>query len=367
MDPSFTPSRLSFARRRRGVTKQATAAAVGVDPRAFTAYERGEYPPSAATLERIASVLGFPESFFSGEDLAEVPRDSISFRALTKRTSSEVHQANAQGTQAVRLSTWLDEKLNLPAANLPDLRDHTPEAAAEALRDHWRFSDKPILPLIRTLERHGVRVFTLALESENVDAFSFFDGDRPFMLLNTRKSAERSRFDAAHELAHLVLHRHGAPQGQEAEAEAHKFASSFLMPSGSVIARAPKFAHLNNLIAMKSYWAVSLSALVRRLADLKIINSWQYRTLNLELSQAGYRTDEPNPCPREGSYLWPKTFAMLKEKGYTKAKIAKELHMTTRDLDGMVSGLTMTSIEGGRTSTPSPRDAGSGPSLLKVK
>src|SRR5260363_170930 len=50
------------------------------------------------------------------------------------------------------------------------------------------------------------------------------------LFLYTRKSAEHARFDAAHELGHLVLHRHGSPQGREAEKEADTFASAFLMP-----------------------------------------------------------------------------------------------------------------------------------------
>src|SRR3546814_6566541 len=52
-------------------------------------------------------------------------------------------------------------------------------------------------------------------DTKNVDAFSCWRNGQPFVFLNTFKSAERSRFDAAHELAHLVLHRHGGPQGRE--------------------------------------------------------------------------------------------------------------------------------------------------------
>jgi IrrE N-terminal-like domain len=69
-------------------------------------------------------------------------------------------------------------------------------------------------------------------------ALQLFAGE-PFVFLNTLKSGEHSRFDAA-ELGHLVLHRHAAPNGQEAEQDANAFASALLMPSASVRAHAPR-------------------------------------------------------------------------------------------------------------------------------
>ena len=72
------------------------------------------------------------------------------------------------------------------------------------------------------------------------------------MFLNTFKSAERSRFDAAHELAHLILHKHGAPNGQEAEKQADTFAGSFLMPRASVLASAPRSPTISAHPALKA-------------------------------------------------------------------------------------------------------------------
>ncbi|MFD5913449.1 ImmA/IrrE family metallo-endopeptidase [Streptomyces massasporeus] len=49
---------------------------------------------------------------------------------------------------------------------------------------------------------------------------------------DTEKTAERGRFDAAHELGHLVLHgEEQMPHGPQAAAEAHRFAAASL--SGS--------------------------------------------------------------------------------------------------------------------------------------
>ncbi|MEU8739183.1 ImmA/IrrE family metallo-endopeptidase [Streptomyces halstedii] len=51
-----------------------------------------------------------------------------------------------------------------------------------------------------------------------VDAFAVWREGVPFVFLNTQKSAERGRFDAAHEFGHLVMHgSEHACSGPEAE------------------------------------------------------------------------------------------------------------------------------------------------------
>ncbi|WP_261371520.1 ImmA/IrrE family metallo-endopeptidase [Yersinia frederiksenii] len=61
--------------------------------------------------------------------------------------------------------------------------------------------------MVHLIEPKGVKVFSLAENCVEVDAFSFWTNGKLFVLLNTMKTPERSRFDAAHELRHLVLHQ----------------------------------------------------------------------------------------------------------------------------------------------------------------
>jgi Zn-dependent peptidase ImmA (M78 family) len=143
----------------------------------------------------------------------------------------------------------------------------------------------PIRNVIHLLEANGIRVFSLSIDAIEVDAFSMWSGDNPVIMLNTLKSAERSRFDAAHELAHLVLHRHGGPESiRDAEVQADAFASAFLMPKGSVEANAPKFPSVGELIRLKKIWGVAVSALNYRLHKLGLLTDWHYRRLCMELS-----------------------------------------------------------------------------------
>src|SRR5258707_12341668 len=308
----FNPTRLTVARKRRGLTKIEFARQVGVGLRSVEAYELGESPPRDDAMAKIVSVSGFPIDFFSGDDLDEPRSDTASFRSLSRMKSSQRDMALSQGTIALYLNKWLEERFELPSVDVPNLSDErSPEAAAEALRHHWGIGELPISNMIHLLEAKGVRIFSLSIDAHEVDAFSMWKGTTPFIFLNNNKSSEHSRYDAAHELGHLVLHRHGGPRGREAEQEANAFASAFLMPRASIIAHAPRFPTLATLVKLKRIWTTSAAALNYRLHAVGMLSDWQYRVLCIQISRNGYRTKEPNEAPRETSQVLPKIFSAL--------------------------------------------------------
>lgn len=343
----FNPSRLTWARRRRGLTKTKLAASVGVELRSVSAYENGEFAPETDKLSRIARALRFPEAFFFGDDLEEPAFDTASFRSLSKMTAGQRDTALGSGAIALLLNEWIQSRFSLPEADIPDLgRDASPEGAAEAVRRAWGLGELPIKNMVHLLEAKGVRVYSLAIDAVEVDAFSMWRQDRAFVFLNTLKSAEHGRFDAAHELGHLVLHRHAAPSGQEAEQDANAFASALLMPAASVRAHAPRFATLDQLIRLKKIWGVSLAAITYRLHKLALLSDWHYRKLYIEISSRGYCKAEPNGAPREVSQVLQKVFAALREEGVTKHDIAAALNVYPEDVDELVFGLALTALDG---------------------
>jgi Zn-dependent peptidase ImmA (M78 family) len=294
-------------------------------------------------------------SFFFGDDLDELSPDSASFRALSKMTAGQRDMALGAGAIALLLNTWIEERFELPKANLPDLsRELHPEAAAESLRRSWGLGELPIKNMVHLLESKGIRVFSLSLDAAEVDAFSMWHGSKPFIFLNTMKSAEHSRFDAAHELGHLVLHRHGEPQGQEAEREAHAFAAAFLMPRASVLTQAPRLATVDHLIKLKKYWTVSVAALAYRLHTAGVLTDWHYRTLCIEIASRGYRREEPAEAPRETSQVLAKVFAALRDESVAKRDIAAQLNITPEEIEQLVFGLTLTAL----SRTPGPHSVG---------
>jgi Zn-dependent peptidase ImmA (M78 family)/transcriptional regulator with XRE-family HTH domain len=369
----FNEKRFTLARRRRGMTKKMLAGHVGVSERSITGYESGTQEPELPTLRKISEALRFPEAFFFGDDPELLTPDVASFRSLSKMSAKQRDSALGAGSVALMLNDWIESKFDLPSPDLPDLgREHTgidaeknllvvdesdeypshagsqdPEAAAEMLRAHWGLGELPIKNMIALLESKGVRVYSLAIDAKEVDAFSMWSGGKPFVFLNTYKSAEHCRFDAAHELGHLVLHKHGQPQGPELEREANAFASALLMPRASVLANAPRTATLPTLIKHKKYWSVSVAALNYRLHALGLTTDWIYRTLCIQLAEAGFRKKEPEGVPHEKSLLLEKVFSALRQEGTSKASVASQIDIGPEEINELTFGLMLNVLSGG--------------------
>lgn len=338
---AFNPSRLTFARNRRGLKKADLAKQAGITPRSVTAYETGEFPPDAERLRALAQLLRFPEAFFFEEDdVEEIDSDAVSFRAMSKMSATLKNVALGAGAIAVQVNEWIEERFKLPPPDLPELgRDIDPEAAAEALRRHWGLGELPIKNLVHLMESKGVRVFSLSIDAKEVDAFSMWWNGTPYVFLNTLKSAEHSRFDAAHELGHLVMHRHGQPHGSEAEKEANAFGSAFLMPMKSVVATGLRFPTLDTLIRAKKHWGVSVAALNYRLRSVGLTTEWINRNLCIQIAQAGFRTNEPETMQRETSLLLEKVFRSLRDEDLGRVDVARDLRVSSYEIDELTYGL----------------------------
>lgn len=349
----FNPDRLVLARKRAGLTKRGLAKRAAISERTIAGYEAREVPPPPAAIEHLASVLGFPVNFFFRADPEPIPERGATWRALSRITAAQRDRALAGGQLALELSDWLEARFVFPTPDIPDLRHQSDaETAAVALRVHWGLGDKPVGNMLRLLEAKGVRVFSLAEECLEVDAFSFWRGNLPLIFLNTVKSAEHSRFDAAHELGHLVLHPHGQPNGRQAEKEANAFAGAFLMPRSSLLAYAPRSATLPDLIRAKSIWKVSPAALAYRMREVGILSAWYYRALCVEIQKFGYRQSEPNAQPRELSLVLEKVFAELRNDDVSKMDVARELGWPLRELNAVVFQLVVAVASGGRIRPP---------------
>ena len=356
----FNGSRLTLARKRRQLTKKELAEKAQLTALTLTRLEAGGTPePGSDTVRALAQALNYPSDFFFLCDSEALDTEEVSFRSLSSLTARQRDAALAAGDLAFELHAWVASRFELPSVQLLDLRDEDPIAAAEALRSHWGMGAKPVEHMIKLLESKGVRVFSLAEQHKHVDAFSCWRGDIPYIFLNTFKSTERSRFDAAHELGHLVLHVHGMTNGgRDVEREADKFASAFLICRGDLIGHLGRVNSLAQLVSVKKRWGVSVAALARTAFDANLISDWHYRDLCKQMSHLGYRTNEPQGLIREKSVLWRMVFDELWKDGVTKDRIAAELHIPLDEIESLVGELI--------AQLPMPPVAGNKKPVLKI-
>lgn len=371
---AINPTRIDLARRRRGLTKTRLAEGAGVSTRILTDYLTGAKKPSEGSMANLAATLEMPVEFFYGDDIEEPTVDGVSFRALSSMTARQRDQAIGAAAIAMQLDDWIRSHFKLPAPDVPHLRNlptgdpeqivsHA-ETIAESLRNRWGLGERRAPNMVHVLEAHGIRVYSLAQECAEVDAFSFWRGEIPYVFLNNYKTAERSRMDSAHELGHLVMHAHGGPSGRLAEHEAQAFAAAFLMPRRSLLAEAPRSATAAQIIGAKRRWNVSAMNLAHRMHRIGLVSDWQVRSTYIQLARHGYRDGEPRGIEREASQILPKVFAALRDDGITRAHVARQLHISTHELNSVTFGLT---VAGGADGPqPSPELSPTGKPELRI-
>jgi Zn-dependent peptidase ImmA (M78 family)/DNA-binding XRE family transcriptional regulator len=354
----FNPARLKFARARLGRSRVQLSRDTGVPERSLAGYELGDHIPPAETAQVLAAALGVPVEFMFADELEQLPKRLPSFRAASKLTSGQEQAALSSGVLSIELNRWLEQRLRLPDVSVPRYERGAadPVGAARRLRLEWELGHAPIRNMVHLLEGHGVRVFSLPERLADVDAFSFWWQSTPYVLLNTRKSAERGRFDAAHELGHLVMHGdHDRPPGREGEQEANRFAAALLMPEDDVLAAGLRNAGVEQVLKAKMRWGVAAMALTYRLHELGVTTDWVYTSTCRRLAQMGYRSAEPDGGMRETSRLLEKSLTALRERNLTVAHIARDLHMLPDALRELIFGLTLTPVAGGQQTAPAPR------------
>lgn len=331
---AFQPHALTLARRWRRLRKRELAQQIGVTATAVSQYELGQARPSPATLARLALALAVPVQFFATGIPAPATAGHPHFRSLRTTTQAERDQALAFGEIAWRVVEVIEQHLELPTLRLPSLElpedtcSRDLETAALAARHAFGLGDGPVPHMVRLIEAAGVVVLTLPDVSERVDAFSHWYGSRPFVFISPSKNDKaRSRMDAAHELAHLLLHHDAEPGSQILEREATAFGSQFLAPSSTLRDELPARLDFDQLQHVKRRWGLSLKALVYRGHAMGIYKDYTYRRAMNMFTEWGY--PEPGDLgPREQPSLLGKAAGLLADHHHSFGSVAQQAGMS---------------------------------------
>lgn len=353
--PRFVGARVREAREARGLTATALAELVGVTRSAISQYENDLGSPRPEVMQKLSEQLNLPIQFFL-RPVRPHATSNIFYRSMSAATK-------AARTRGERRFNWVHADflpylrafVDLPPVNYPLASDLDPLAlgredmddVAIRARRYWGLGEGPISNVVWLLENNGTIISRGFLDAETLDSFSAWMDGVPSMFLGADKgSAARSRFDAAHELGHLLLHSDmeqkaisSAAVHRRLEDQADYFAGSFLLPAES-FARDVYAPTLEALRALKQKWMASIGLMIMRLENLEIISQERARKLLIARAKRGWNRWEPldDELPVEEPRLQRAAFELLLGEGVqARGDILAALPYATPDIEELAA------------------------------
>ncbi len=351
---NFVGDRLSQAKKARGLSSVNLADLIGVSPTSISLYEKGTQNPKQEIVEHLSKVLNVPVGYFFKEISIRKPAN-LFYRSMSSATklSRTISEAKYEWTLEIidyALNYFIFPEFNLPDVDVPEdfrkLDSFAIESIANQVRDIWTLGSGPISNMVRTLESNGVIVWRTLFEAETQDAFSEFRIPHPIVVLSSDKNNYfRSRFDAAHELGHLILHRNvdrsvlnKSRDFKIIEEQAHLFAGAFLLPATAYSSDLWDVS-IDAFRSLKPRWNISIAMQIMRSKQLKLINDDQEKRLWINLSRRKWRKSEPldDSTPVEMPKLLSDSIKMLvEEKVKTGEQLVDELQISATDIEKII-------------------------------
>jgi len=332
----FVRERLTEARQAMQISRAELAREVDVTGQAIGYYESGERKPDMELLLKIGAVLRQPVTFFLHPTTQAEQKPNARFFRSVGPKSNKINLALDVRTKWLwEIVQFVVRYVPLPKPNVPVLDDPRSsrgytleeiEQIATDTRRTWGLGDGPIANMTALLETHGFVVTRLEIGSQKIDSFSCWIDGRPYIFLGSDKgSFSRSRFDAAHELFHLLRHGDISQDDLERKAvrdrierEANWFAGAFLLPRSSLLKEfySMRSSHLQGL---KRRWGASMQAIAHRSRDVGAITDGDYIAFRKQMSATKQLSKEPlDDVPLEQPTLLYKAWKILVEKNVIK-------------------------------------------------
>jgi len=319
---------VEMVRLARGFRQDDLALEVGIAQGSVSKVEAGLVTLESEKVADLASVLRVQPALLA-TSLAAVASGCTHFRRRASLKVSDTNQIRAELSLRAHVIGRLRELTaagpTVLARSEPDPATPSRDIAAE-MRKHLGVPPGPIDNLFAVMESAGCVVTMMEKPELAFDAASLWADDGRFVaiMINGARPADRMRFTAAHELAHAILHETATPTSEQ---EADEFASEFLMPAKQIIDELHSL-NFDRLSELKKRWKMSMAAIVRRAYDLDVISERNYKSLMIELSKAGYRTNEPLTPPAEHPSTASDMIAKLIKSGMTLSDVTKAVGLT---------------------------------------
>lgn len=332
MKKELNPKMIVLACNSRGMNLKSLASQTEIEASYLSKIINGVLKPRLDIIEKVANVLEYPLDFFTQEINVLSPGITHyrKLKSLTSKSKSCV-EANLFIRKYILKKLLNSVDYDSEVCDLNPYLYGSPEKAAIILRKRWGVTSGRIENMVDTLENSGVFVLQTESNDEKFSGQMIPDEDGVKVIyVNKNHPPDRQRFTLAHELGHLVMHNYDyIPNTEnEAENEANRFASEFLMPEVSI---APHLIHFNidKLVNLKEYWKCSIASLITRAYQLNLIDANRRTSLYVQMSQRGWNKVEPE-CGIKAEI--PKAISMLfdlhsEELKYDDDDFAKTFNM----------------------------------------
>lgn len=341
---------LRAAREAAGLTQEQVAELLEVSRPAVSLLEAGRTRLDSLTLRQLATLYRRPLEYFLGEADGGIAIDEVVFKKVgpleARDRAALSHFLAFCGNLA-----QLRERLQRPRKQLPALkrlgpraRKYAAEMAAQEERARLGLGDAPVGErLFDLLETLGVATYRVRLESQRISGLLVNHPKAgPVIFVNASQTRWRRVFTAAHEYAHLLLHRsdqpvacriffESGPQGPDATAEdqANAFASQFLMPEDGIkrvlveTGAAGDKLTAEDVVRLQRLFGVSFSAMLYRLLRLRLVTEADFQRMKEEVHpvvvawRLGYPVEAeefgtaPEPDELDLAQKFPREFVTL--------------------------------------------------------
>lgn len=314
-----------LARESRSLTQSELALRMDVSQGWISKIEQGLLEIPDDILQRLSEILYYPVEFFRQSGVI-YPSWSFQYRKRAAMSQKDNHKIqaniNIRRLQIQRLLGAVDidtsKLLHLSVEEYP-----SPSSIAQAIRSAWMLPRGPIVNLVKTVEDAGILVLFCDFQNHYFDGVTLITPELiPMIFVNSDIPGDRLRFTIAHELGHIIMHRFPS---ETMEDEANQFAAEFLLPQADILPDLQNLT-LQKLADLKRHWKVSMAAILKRAKDLEAITDRSYRTLQMNMSAKGMRTQEPIPIPKENPTLLKEILQLYyTELGYSESDLSKSL------------------------------------------
>lgn len=332
-------TRLFEARKLKGITAKTAAEQVGVSPQAISLYENSQVTPQPTVLEKLVNLYDMPLEFYLKDPVSDFHHSTVFYRKFGRATKTAREKAFIESKHVVQfIVETLMTKVKFPDVDplFMEIKESLAvnqkpldvETMARWIRKKWGLGYGPLNNLVLELEKRGVVVILMDF-SDDIDGFSYWANNRPYIFANRNNNYFRLRMSIAHELCHLFFHD-GVDLKSHLEAvekEAKNFASAFLAPNISFIEDVSSTS-LQGLLSLKGKWKMSVAALVLRCEKLHLISEDRALYLNKQISLKHWRKQEPfdNAFPPERPILLKQSVdLLLQRKVFTTFSFKKEI------------------------------------------